>query len=106
MTGQGCIAEGKVVSYECTVDGGILTLWIGSAFTNCPGGFFGLLHTHFTNGVNVTCNDLTAISVGVNGTKYTSRLILTASAKLNEKIVSCTHGNGTVIGSDAIKVGG
>ena len=106
MTGQGCIAEGKVISYECTVDGGALTLWIGSALPSCPGIFFGLLHTEFTNGVNITCNNLTAISVGFSGTNYTSKLILTATAKLNKKIISCAHGDGTVIGSDAIKVGG
>ena len=35
------------------------------------------------------CGDLTAMSVGVSGTEYTSRLTLNATAELNGKMVVC-----------------
>ena len=84
--GMGCIPLAINISYQCTVDGGILTLWIGSAFT-CPTVSITLLHSLFTQtgGVSDSCSNLTAVSVGVSGTEYTSRLTLTATTELNGK---------------------
>ena len=103
----GCIPVGRNISYQCTVDGGILTLWIGSAFT-CPTASITLLHSLFTQtgGVSDSCSDLTAMSVGVNGTEYTSRLTLTATAELNGKTINCTRDSGGLIGFNAIRVEG
>ena len=107
-----CIPEGRTVSYQCTVIDSSnppidVTIWIGSAIS-CSEGIL-LLHTRFRPGMNITCGNLTAMSVGVNGTEYTSRLTLTATAKLNGAMINCTlsTSNGDVlIGSDTIKVGG
>ena len=66
-----------------------------------------LLHRLFKpNGVSDNCNDLTAMSVGVSETEYTSRLTLNATAELNGKTVNCTLGGTKLIGSDTIRVGG
>ena len=65
-----------------------------------------LLHDQFTqiNGVSGDCGHLTATSVGVNGTEYTFRLTLTATAELNGKMINCTL-MVQFIGSDTIRVG-
>ena len=108
-TGLGCIPEGRNVSYQCTVDGVVLTVWTRSAFT-CPAASDSvvLLHSLFTlpGGVSDSCGGLTAMSVGVNGTEYTSRLTLTATAELNGRMISCNIDGSELIGSDIIRVGG
>ena len=102
-TGLGCIPEGRNVSYQCTIDGGAVTLWIGSAFT-CPAALVHSLFTHLQ--VTGGCDGLTAMSVGVNGTEYTSRLTLNATAELNGRMINCTNGGSELIGYDIIRVGG
>ena len=106
-TRQGCIAQGEIISYECTVDGGVVTIWTGSAF-NCSAVSIALLHDQFTqpDRVSGTCGDLTAMSVGVSGTQYISRLTLTATTELNGRMVNCTLAGEELIGSDTIRVGG
>ena len=107
-TGQGCIAQGEIISYECTVDGGAITVWRGSAFNYCSAVSIALLHSLFTqpDGVSGECGDLTAMSVRVSGTEYTSRLTLTATDELNGKKVNCTPNGVDLIGSDTIRIGG
>ena len=107
-TGLGCIPEGRNVSYQCTVDGAGVTIWIGSAFT-CSAASIALIHyTRFMqpNGAIYNCGDLTAMSVGVNGTEYTSRLTLTATTELNGRMINCSHNGVELIGTDTIRVGG
>ncbi len=109
-TGLGCIPEGRTVSYECTVtdDGSRITLWRGSAF-NCPSSssVISLAHSLFEpNGVRGSCSGLSAMSVGVSGDNYTSRLTLTATAGLNEMTVECIRSGIVVLGSDTLKTGG
>ncbi len=111
-TGLGCIPEGNTVSYECTVtdDGTRVTLWQGSAF-NCPSSSSVISLAHFLyepHGVSGTCGDLSAMSVGVSGDNYTSRLALTATAGLNGTIIECTRSGSVVVGSDTdtLKTGG
>ncbi len=105
-TGLGCIPEGQPVSYECTVtddDGNSSTLWQGSAF-NCPSGSDTISLNHFPNGVTVNCGDLSAMSFGVSGNNYTSRLTLTATAELNGRTIECSR-SGIGVGSDTLKTG-
>ena len=110
-TGLGCIPEGSTVSYECTVsdtsDPPIAsTLWLGSAFT-CSSSNINFLHSRFEpNGVSGSCGDLSAMSVGVNGNEYTSRLTLTATTELNRRNINCTLSSIVDVGSDPIKTGG
>ena len=109
--GLGCIPEGMNVSYECTVnddDGGRSTLWRGSAF-NCPSSSSVISLTHSLyepNGVSDSCDDLSAMSVGVSGSNYTSRLTLTATIGLNGSTVECTRSALDIFGSDTLKTGG
>ena len=67
-TGLGCIPElGRTVSYQCTVVDSSnppidVAIWIGNAIS-CPEGVL-LLHMRFQPGMNITCGNLTVMSVG------------------------------------------
>ncbi len=108
-TGLGCIPEGVTVSYECTVtddDGSRSTIWRGSAF-NCPSSASRIILIHFEpNGESGACGDLSAMSVGVSGDNYTSRLTLTATAGLNGMTVECSRSGIVIVGSDTLRTGG
>ena len=110
-TGLGCIPEGSTVSYECTVSDTsnpliASTVWQGSAFT-CSLSEINLRHSSFEpNGVSGFCGDLSAMSVGVNGNEYTSRLTLTATTELNGMTINCTLSSVVDFGSDTVKIGG
>ncbi|XP_064393678.1 uncharacterized protein LOC135341095 isoform X5 [Halichondria panicea] len=99
------------VSYECTVTDPLdppvaSTVWQGSAFT-CSSSKISFLHSSFEpNGVSGSCGDLSAMSVGVNGNEYTSRLTLTATAELNGMTINCTLSSVVDFGSDTVKTGG
>ncbi len=110
-TGLGCI-PGRTVSYECTVSDpsdppAASTVWQGSAFT-CTLSRISFLHSSSfePNGVSGSCGDLSAMSVGVNGNEYTSRLTLTATAELNGMTINCTLSSVVDFGSDTVKTGG
>ena len=114
-TGLGCIPEGRTVSYQCTVtdtsDPPIgSTIWRGSAFmiSGCIESSLQitLAHSSYEIGAIAVCGNLTAVSVGVSGTEYTSRLTLTATTELNGTVISCTLAGIVVIGSDTVYVGG
>ena len=94
-TGLGCIPEGRTVSYQCIVNDqsgiGTSTTWHGNVF-NCPGSspLITLPHDEFQFGVKSKCGNLTAVSIGVNETEYTSRMTLTATTELNGRMINCT----------------
>ncbi len=111
---EGCIPEGRTVNYECTVTDTSLplgfTAWQGSAFTDCPNSSSLLTLPHFRyqpNGVSDhTSCDLSALSVGVSGSNYTSRLTLTATAGLNGRTIECSLSGSVVFGNDTLRTGG
>ena len=109
-SGLGCIPEGRTVSYQCTVQGGVVTVWIGSAI-NCshtmPPRIVLEHHLFKANGVHSSCG-LMAMSVSVNEItkEYTSRLIFTADTDLHAKTINCTKDFSEVVGFDSIKIGG
>ena len=84
------------------------TVWRGSAFSCSvsPPNRINLLHSEYTSGTNDTCGDLSAMSVGVIGTNYTSRLTVTANTGLDGTIINCTISGVVLEGSDTIRVGG
>ena len=97
--------------YECTVmdSNGIgTTLWRGGAFScsGSPPNAINLVHSGYVSGTSATCGDLSAMSIGVDGTNYTSRLTVTASTGLDGTMIDCTISNVVLEGSDTIRVGG
>ena len=90
-TGLGCIPDGTTVNYQCTVMDSLgigSTVWRESAFScsgNLPNAII-LIHSGYVPGTSATCGDLSAMSVGVDGTNYTSSLTVTANTGLDGTI--------------------
>ena len=89
-------------------DGIASTVWRGSAIScsGSPPNRISLIHAGYTSGTSATCGDLTAMSVGVDGTNYTSRLTVTANTGLNGTMIDCTISSVLLVGFDTIRVGG
>ena len=90
-------------------NGGIAaTIWVGSAFScsGSPDNAINLIHSGYTSGASATCGDLSAMSIGVNGNNYTSRLTVTANTGLDGTMIDCTISGVVLEGSDTIRVGG
>ncbi len=115
-TGLGCIPEGRIVSYECTVTDPLdppvaSTVWLGTAF-NCPSQAGSLNnritipHNQVLSGSTGGCSSLSAMSIGFNENDYTSRLSLTATNDLNGLTIICTLSDVVIVGNDTIIVGG
>ena len=84
------------------------TIWLGSSFScsGSPPNALNLLHSGYVNGTTATCGDLTAMSIGVDGNNYTSRLTVTANTGLNGSMIDCTISSLVLEGFDTIRVGG
>ena len=84
------------------------TVWRGGAFScsGSPPNAITLLHPDYVSGTSATCGDLSAMSVGVVGTDYTSILTVTASTGLNGTMIDCTISDVVLEGFDTIRVGG
>ena len=84
------------------------TTWRGSAFrcSGSPPNRINLIHSVYASVVSDTCGDLSAMSIGVDDTNYTSRLTVTANTGLNGTMINCTISNVVLEGSDTIRVGG
>ena len=50
-----CVCPGHELRLECTVVGVGLTVWRGSAFSDCSGSRLVLRHSQFENGTYETC---------------------------------------------------
>ena len=86
--------------FTCTIVGGGVTQWNGTAFdcTNSNDEIL-LSHKSFRNpdAVNNSCNlgqiTVTSLTVKNNCNSYTSQLSLTTSAALSNKTIRCIHIN-------------
>jgi hypothetical protein len=91
--GTQCTCAGDTLIYNCSVMGGITTLWRGTAF-DCPQGDSAIIlcHSQFaSNRENGSCNngDLVGRSIGVVDDCYTSRLNVRVRESFNNKTVQC-----------------
>ena len=106
-----CFCHGQTLSYECTTEGPISTVWQGTAF-QCVGSRIVLRHSQFTvqQGTSGECNsDSTMIrghSLRVEGDCYTSQLNVTVSPSLDNQTIECAYSGGgiAVIGSSIIDI--
>ena len=100
-----CVCPGHELRLECTVVGGIATIWRGSAF-DCPGSANGILlrHSRFASGTHYgECNNGRIIGRSINttsdsdGIKFISQLIiqLDENGTLDGRTVECDILNGT-----------
>ena len=110
-----CPNDTVLLIYECTVMGGFVTTWRGSAinqYCEDSGGQILLLHSRFGSGSNyfITCSNGTIMgqSVRIENNTYTSRLtITTVSSNILGDTVECAHSqNGMIhiIGNTTIEL--
>ena len=87
-----CTCPGQMLTFTCTVIGGGITVWDGTAF-DCSG--IELRHTQFNaaGGPSGNCNSgaIKAMSIGVTSSCYASQLIVNISLSLNNTTIQCTH---------------
>ncbi len=98
--------------YTCTVVGGSVTVWSGTAFDCPPGNAIQLAHVLYSEGTAIgTCTSGAIIgngtSVDTSGAEpcYMSELSVTASVDMDGQTVGCTRDT-TVIGTDSFRVAG
>ena len=106
-----CACPGEEVTFTCTVVGGGITVWSGTAF-DCSSGTndISLSHTRFMEGISKSCNGgaTVATSLGVTNDRYTSQLRVQVSSDLNSRTVQCAHdsnaGPMTAVGTSTLVV--
>ena len=87
-----CICPGQNVTYECTVVGGLLTVWGGSVMgTGCEITLF-----HGYPGSYTICNNGAVVGRGVevNNNCFTSQLTILLTPDLNQRTIQCSVDTG------------
>ena len=102
-----CINEGGTLNHECIVNdptqGASSTVWLGEAFMcSETSNLIALSHSHYESGIGGACGIFSAVSVGVSGSEYTSRLTWNVSS---EVIINCTLGGVVVVETIFVRVG-
>ena len=96
-----CVCPGHELRLECTVVGGVNTVWRGSAFRGCSNtnNEIVLRHSLFEHGLAMgECNNgvIVGRSIRQEGDNYTSQLIvhLNVNSTLRGKTVECIYDDG------------
>ena len=81
--------------FRCTVDGGVTTVWQGSALENCSDSPIILRHSQFRNGhtINKTCGTLGQVigeAISTENGSYTSQLTINITQQIIGSQVVCT----------------
>ena len=104
-----CVHKGSTLNHECTVNdptlGASSTVWQGETFkcsrsTNHDQ--IALSHSHYESGVSGVCGNVSAVSVGVSGSEYTSRLTVNVSSEVT---INCTLAGTIVVETIFVRVG-
>ena len=92
MTDYDCGCPGENVSYICTAVGGVITVWGGTALTNCDVGNDISLRHHDFSFAPRKCNNGAIIAYGIEvvNNSYTSRLDVRLSNDLQGQTISCS----------------
>ena len=98
-----CICPGQEAVFRCTVDGGVATVWRGSALENCTDGSIILRHSQFRDVyiINESCGTSGFIigkAISAENGSYTSHLTVFANQELNGSIIVCAT-DGELLGS-------
>ena len=99
-----CYCPGDTLIYECSIAGGGVTVWKGTAF-DCHDqrNEVSFLHSRFNGSLRCSGADreLVARTLSVESNCYSSQLNVTVSSNLNGTSVKCVYDNGT----DEIEIG-
>ena len=94
-----CTCPEDILVFTCIVDGGVITLWRGTAFS-CPTTNNEILLRHTliaSRTASGTCNNgaIVGRGVGEEDNVYTSQLNVTVSSDLNSQTIECAYDDGT-----------
>ena len=88
-----CTCLGYTQTFQCKVFGGGLTIWKGSAFSDCEQfeDEIRLRHSQYTSQATGQCNDgtIVATSTDVSGNCYTSQLSVTVRQEIINETIEC-----------------
>ena len=106
-----CTCPGYDSLYQCTVTGGIATIWKGT-IVNCRSADNEVILLHNTNFTSLraeSCNNgaITGRAIRVENSTYTSQLIVRISTEMNGSTIDCAHDTGVgtpVIGSTLLTI--
>ena len=105
-----CVCPQDVITYECTVCGGLLTVWEGSLF-ECASGQIILTNSEFgiPGAAFGVCNNGAVVGRGlsIEDGCYTSQLNVTFDARLQGRVVRCSVDDGTLsseVGRDILSM--
>ena len=107
---SGCSCPEDQLTLDCSVQGGVATVWQGSAF-DCASNQIILLHNKFSDWQSPAggeCNGgkIVAHSIGEFNNTYVSQLNVTVTEDMNNRTIECAaeHTNGTLLNSGASTV--
>lgn len=106
-----CVCPQEVVTYECTVYEGSLTVWEGTALSGCNGGEIIIHHGDFgTPKARGSCirnsGEVTWKDLRMQNGSYTSQLNITFDSRLQGSTVNCSVDDGTnhyLVGRDSLR---
>ena len=90
---SGCSCPGDQLTFDCSVQSGVATVWQGSAF-DCISRSIILLHSRFSEQslpAGGECNDgnIIAYSIGEFNHTFISQLNVTVTMNMNNKTIEC-----------------
>ena len=97
-TVSSCICPGYTAVFRCTVDGGVATVWQGSALENCSDGSVILRHSQFDAGytINETCGTSGQVigqTLSAENGSYTSQLTINITQQIiGSRVICATDG--------------
>ena len=90
---EGCVCPGDVLTYQCSVSGGIATVWRGSAF-DCINNSITLHHEQYGFGNAIgECSDSHLLGQGLylDNRQYVSILNVTVNSNFNNTTIECFY---------------
>ena len=109
LTDYDCGCPGQNASYICTVVGGLITVWAGTAFSCAGRNEITLRHNSFERAIG-ECNFGAIVGYSVANVEdcYTSRLDVALSADLQGQTITCSVDDGisgvTPLGTETLNV--
>ena len=101
-------SSGCELVVECTVTGGLATVWQGTVFDDCQNDKITLRHSQFTSGIEIQefCGarqwPVVGRSVSIADGSFTSQLLVNISEGLFGRTIECANKSGQIIGSKQI----
>ena len=88
------LCPGEVLTIECSIIGGGVTVWQGTVFNTCDNQeSFSLRHSQFQSNFEKYCTNIALFArvIGVVNNSYVSELNVTVNLEMNNTTIECVH---------------